>query len=139
MISVQFSGIDQVISKLEELETDQINRVRLACIEIAHMLEQSAITNHPWQVRTQLTNITTHGTFEQVADDLFEIVLSAGSPYSKYLELAGPFRGAFAAHLAMLPPDSLSVGDLGPYAWIWPAIVEHAQEIEDVIVRHLQH
>jgi muconolactone delta-isomerase len=139
VISVQFSGLDTVIENLASYEADQINRVRLACIEIAHVLEQYAITHHEWRVRTQATNLTTRGTFDQPTEDLFEVVLSAGMEYNKYLELAGPQPGGFAAHLAGLPHESLVDYSSGKYAWLWPAIMANADQILSIIQRHLRH
>jgi hypothetical protein len=117
MITLTTTGIDTVTQALHDYQLDQQNRIRLACIEIAHYLEQYAITNHLWKVRTQATNVTTKGTFDEVGEDLYAVVLSAGMDYDVFLELIKN----------------------GKYAWLWPAMVENEKVILDTFARHMRH
>lgn len=139
MIAVEWTGIEDVVANLARYEIEQRMRLRLACEEVAQLLERYAIMNHPWNVFTGATNVTTKGTWAEVAGDLYEVVLSAGMWYDVYLELAGPTRGDYARHSASLPHNSLQEFGGGKYAWLWPAISANQREIINTFARHLAH
>ncbi len=128
-----------MVANLARYEIEQRMRLRLACEEVAQLLERYAITHHEWQVRTQGTNLTTRGSWDELADDLYEVVLSAGMDYDVYLELAGPNRGDYAEHLGSLPHNSLGSYSGGKYAWLWPTIAANQKAIIETFVRHLSH
>lgn len=139
MLSIEWSGIEEVLGNLARYEADQRARLRVACEEVAQLLERYAIMNHPWTVRTQATNVTTKGTWEELPNDLYEVVLSAGMWYNPYLELAGPNRGDYHRHEGTLPHMGLSNMGNGKWAWLWPAFVANHQAVIDTFVRHLRH
>jgi hypothetical protein len=139
MISFQFTGIEGVIGNLLKYEQEQRARLRLACEEIAKMLESYAIMHHPWTVRTQGTNLTTLGTWDELPDAIYQVVLSAGMNYDRFLELAGPVRGDYAAHEAALPNTALSSANAGKWAWLYPTMIACHQEALNTFARHLWH
>ena len=130
MISVQFDGIEQVLNALGQYEKDQRERAKLACVEIAQLLEAYAITHHRWVPRTWATNVTTHGTWTELADDLFEIVISANMWYDVYLETGAKQYETF-----------LGLGSVvqTKWSWLWPAMLDNRQVILEVFARHLRH
>ncbi len=126
MIQFQFAGIQGVIDNLLKFEREQHERLRLACEEVAQLLERYAITHHIWTVRTGGTNVTTLGTWDELPGDLYQVVLSAGMDYDVWLE-----------------GKTVSGGDRDPkyqkFKWIWPAITANKTEIMNTFARHLRH
>src|SRR5690242_19199968 len=126
MLKVELTGIPEVVNNLLRYEVEQRMRLRLACKEVAQLLERYAITHHPWNVLTGATNITTRGTWEELTNDLYEVVLSAGMDYDVFLE------GKTATGEDSMP-------QYRRFAWIWPAIAANHHEIIGTFARHLKH
>lgn len=128
MISVQFDGIEQVVSALEQYVKDQRERAKLACAEVAHLLENYAIREHPWTVRTGWTTHTTHGVWQAITEDIYEIVISAGMTYDIFLE-----------HEAAQYQKLIGIGGVKQteWSWLWPALMANRDEIMRIFQKHL--
>ena len=101
------TGLADIEDGFERYLQETFRRCALACADIARLLQNYAIANHPWQNQTWATTLTTLGSWEQVADAVFEIALSAGMAYDVFLELARD----------------------GRWAWLWPAVEANQREI----------
>lgn len=137
MITVEFTGIKQVIENLVRYEVEQRARLRLACEAVAQMLEQHARYNHPWHFDTWQTDLTTRGSWDELPGAIYQVVLSAGMDYNKYLELAGD--GRYAANLAGLPHTSLTNMGSSKWSWLWPAMIEKHQAALSIFEFYLKH
>jgi hypothetical protein len=130
MIGIEFTGVEQVTMRLLQYEKDQRERAKLACAEVARLLETYAIMHHKWVPRTWATNVTTKGTWQEAADGLYEIVLSAGMSYDVFLEHGARQYAALTGEGGV--PQTV-------WSWLWPALLENRDAILQTFARHLAH
>jgi hypothetical protein len=83
--------------------------------EIADLLEAYAKDNHPWKDETGDTRESIRATIVEMNDKFVDVLLTAGTPYSVFLELAHS----------------------GKWAWLWPAVLANRKNIMDILQRNL--
>lgn len=103
-ITIDQNSLLSVVHRLDVIIGKMKSQTFTAGQRVATELEQYAKDNHPWQNRTFETERTT----EAIADwngDYVEIVLTTGTPYTKFLELymGGRFTWLAPAMQAMAP------------------------------------
>ena len=129
MITVEWQGIEQMELALLAYEKDMRDRARLACAEVARWLEAYAQTHHPWVLLTGATNVTTHGTWEEVADDLYEVVISAGMFYDVFLETGAKQYETFIGYGGVMQTK---------WSWLWPTLISQRDAIMATFARHMR-
>ncbi len=111
----EVTGVDVVMRGLDAWAKGTRAAAVAAATEIAAMLETYAKGHHPWKPDTGQTDATTKGTVVDAQSDLIVIILSAGTEWSKFLELARA----------------------GKFAWLWPAVIENQERIRAILKKHL--
>lgn len=104
------------MAALEALKARFQQQIEGAAAEIAHTLEQYALNNHPWEIRSGETNETTRGRVVEFSAEVVRITLSAGMDYDVFLELARD----------------------GKWAWLWPAVMANVDTIKQILVKWLR-
>lgn len=108
-------GVKEVQANLEAYRKQVYQKAENAAGKIAALLEGYAKSHHPWKPQTGATDVSTVGTWEQVGEEVFRVVLSAGMEYDVFLESARQ----------------------GRWAWLWPAVDENRDEIKRIWVEEL--
>jgi hypothetical protein len=114
LMSVE-SDLNTVLRNLDKTIAAMWDAGRDAAQEIALLVETYAKTHHLWQPETGQTDITTEALVEEFAGYI-EIILTAGTPWAEFLELARQ----------------------GRLAWLWPAVEHNQQEILSILTRNLR-
>lgn len=112
---MELLGLNNVLANLGRIEERYRDGAVRAAVEIGAVLEAYAKEHHLWQRDTGETDASTRGRIEDIRDNLVSVILTVGTEWSIFLEKA--FGGR--------------------YAWVRPAAVANANEIEVILRRHL--
>jgi hypothetical protein len=91
--------LEAALARLTAWEEARLQRAAGVAAEIAALLEAFARENHAWRSRSGTTEASIRAEVAQLGD-FVEIVLSAGTDYARFLELARS----------------------GRWAWLWEAV-----------------
>lgn len=109
------TGLEEVLESLESWEEAIRGAVKRVSESIADLVQEYARTHHIWQSATGDTDDSTTATVT-LQEDVFEIVLTAGTDYARFLELARA----------------------GRWAWLWEAISANEEAIRSLLVSQLR-
>ncbi len=110
-----FTGLEEVLDRLDAWEARVQARAHSTAEAIGDLLVEYARTHHLWQSRTGATDATTQAEV-LLRGDLVEVVLTVGTDYARFLELAR----------------------FGRWAWLWEAVSQNEGTIRSLLVDQLQ-
>jgi hypothetical protein len=110
-----FTGVEEVLDRLDAWEIRVQERAYATAEAIGNLLVEYARTHHFWQSRTGATDASTQAEV-LLKGDLLEVVLTVGTDYARFLELARN----------------------GRWAWLWEAVSQNEGAIRSLLSDSLQ-